>query len=81
MRFSVPNVNLEQASLRVLLDVDIDGKMCVDISHLVFETPSDADYEVVDEGLDCSKSGDVLPSTMMQLDVHNVFRRMGEADS
>ena len=55
--------------------------MCVDISHLVFEAPSDPDYEVVDEGLDCSEGGDILPSTMVQLNVHNVFGRMGEADS
>ena len=54
--------------------------MCVDITHLVFEAPSDPNYEIVDQSLDCAEGGDILPSTMMQLDVHNIFGRMREAD-
>lgn len=36
--YNIPNIHFVQTSLAVFLDVDIDGEMGVDISHLVFET-------------------------------------------
>ena len=62
---NVPNLNLVEPSLRILLDVDIDGKMCVDISHFIFKAPRDADDEVVDDGFDCAKGSDTLAGTVV----------------
>lgn len=53
--------------------------MGVDVSHLVLETPSNANNQVVDDGFHGSKCSDVLARTMMQLDIDKVLRRMGEA--
>ena len=52
--FDVPDFHLPQACLAVLVQVDVDGEMGVDISHLVSETLRDAYYEVCDDGLDRS---------------------------
>ena len=46
---SLPDLDLVQPCVVVLVDVDVDGKVGVDISHLVFEAFGDTDYEVVDE--------------------------------
>ena len=43
----VPNVDLVQTGLGVLLDIDVDGKMSIDISHFIFEPARDTDDEVV----------------------------------
>lgn len=53
--------------------------MGVDISHLVLETPGNANNQVVDDSFDGPKCSDVLARTMMQLDIDKVLRRMGEA--
>lgn len=50
----VPDLNLVQTSLRVLVNINVDGEMCVDVSHLVLEALGDADDQVVDEGADCA---------------------------
>lgn len=75
----VPNFDLKQPSLGILLNVYIYGKMGVYVSHLVLETPSNANDQVVDNGFDGPKCSDVLARTMMQLDIDEVLRRMGEA--
>lgn len=48
------------ARLGVLLDVDVDGEMGIDVSHLVLEALGDTDDQVVDERSDGSESGDIL---------------------
>lgn len=53
--------------------------MGVDVSHLVLETASNANDQIVDNGFDGPKCSDVLAGTMMQLDIDKVLRRMGEA--
>ena len=77
----IPNIDLIQTRFGVLLNVDIYGEMCVDITHLVFEAPRNANNKVVDNRLDCPQSGDVLAGTVVELDVDQVLRRMREGDS
>lgn len=43
--------------------------MGVDVSHLVLEPFRDADYEVVDDGLDCAEGSDVFTGAMVEFDV------------
>lgn len=76
----IPNLDIIQASFGILLDVDVDGKMCVDISHLVLEAFRDPNYQVVDNGFDGSERRDILPSAVMEFDVNGVFVRSGKAD-
>lgn len=45
---NAPDLNFKESGLRVLLKVDVDREMGVDVSHLVFETLSNTDDEVVD---------------------------------
>lgn len=54
--------------------------MGVDISHLILEALRNADNQVVDDGFDGSECSNVLACTMMQFDIDEIFRRMGEAD-
>lgn len=54
--------------------------MRIDVSHFVLESSRDADDQVVDEGLDGAESGHVLACAMMELDVDDLFRGVGEAD-
>ena len=55
--------------------------MCVDVSHLVFETSRDANDEIVDYCLHRSQGGYILPGAMMELNIHGVLVGMGEANS
>lgn len=77
---NVPNINLKKPSLRVLLDVDINRKMGVDISHFILEALRNADNQVVYDGFDSPECSNILAGTMMQFDTDEVFRRMGEAN-
>lgn len=43
----VSDLNLEAVGVLVLLDVDVDGKMGIDVSHLVLEALGDTDDQVV----------------------------------
>lgn len=54
--------------------------MSVDVTHLVLETPCNADYEIVDEGLDSAESGNIFASAVVKFDVHNVLGGVREAD-
>ena len=70
----VPNLDVVQIRLLVLLDVHIDGEMGVDIAHLVLEAFGDTNDEVVDDGLDCAESGHVLARAMVKFDIHDSLR-------
>ena len=50
----VSDLDLEQTSLLVLFNVDVDGEMGVDVAHLVLVAFGDAEDQVVDEGADGS---------------------------
>ena len=54
--------------------------MGIDVAHLVLVALGHADDEIVDDGLDGSQGRDVFPNTMVQLDVDDGFRRVGEVD-
>ena len=76
----VSDLNLEQVGLGVLGDVDVDGEMGVDVSHLVLEALCHTDDQVVDDGADSSEGGDVLADTMVDLDRDGVLLGNGEVD-
>jgi hypothetical protein len=77
----IPNLNLIVASLAVLLNVHVDGKVSINVAHLVQETAGDTDDQVVDEGTDSSESGNALASTVVQLDRDGVLVGATEAHS
>ncbi len=54
--------------------------MCVDISHLIFETLCDTDYQVVDESSNRAEGGDVLSGTVVQLNLDDILLGMREVD-
>lgn len=54
--------------------------MCVDISHLVFETLGDTDDQVVDESTDGSESSDVLAGSVVKLNLDNILLWLGEVN-
>jgi hypothetical protein len=69
---SIPDLNLPQIGLLVLLQVDVDGEMGVDVSHLVSEALRHANDHVVDQGSDCSQGGDILARAVVDFDRDNV---------
>lgn len=77
----VADLNLEEAGLLVLLKVDVDGKMGVDVAHLVLEALGDTDDHVVDDGADGAQSGDILAVAVVDLDRDGVLGGVAEADS
>jgi hypothetical protein len=80
LRLCIPDLNLPQTSLIVLVQVYIDGEMGIDVSHLILEALRDADNQVVDQGSDCAESSDVLAGAMVQLDVDDVLLWVREVD-
>ena len=77
---NIPNLNLVQIGLLVLLNIDIDGEMGVDISHLVLEAFCNADDEVVDECSDRSEGSDALARAVVEFDINDVFGGVREGD-
>ena len=65
----------------ILLDVDIDGEVGIDISHLIFESLCHADDQVVDDRLDGAQGCDILARAVVDFDENFVFGREREADS
>jgi hypothetical protein len=76
----IPDLNLPQVGVLVLLEVDVDGEMGVDVAHLVLEALCDTDDHVVDERADCSQAGDLFAHTMVELDVDGVWLGACESD-
>lgn len=72
-RWHIPDLDLVAASLGVLVDVDVDGEMGIDVAHLVLEALGDTNDQVVDDGADGAKSGDVLAAAVVDLDADNVL--------
>ena len=77
----IPDLDVDVASLVVLLNVDVDGKVSVDVSHLVLVALRYADDQVVDVGTDGSEGGDVLAGAVVDLDVDDILLGLGEVDS
>lgn len=76
----LPDLDLPKTSLVVLVQVDVDGEMGIDVSHLVLETLCHTDDQVVDQRSDGAESGDILASTVMQFDINDIFLGMREVD-
>lgn len=77
---SIPDLDLKQTGLAVLLQVDVDGEMGVDVSHLVLEALGDTSDHVLDDGADSAKAGDLLAHTMVKLDGDDVLLGALERD-
>jgi hypothetical protein len=76
----LPNLHLVQARFRVIFNVDIDGEMRVNVSHFVPKSTRNTDDQVVNQRFDGSESSHVLSCAMMELDIYDILRGMGEAD-
>lgn len=76
----VSDLDLVQVGLGVLGDVDVDGEMGVDVSHLVLEALGNTDDQVVDESSDSSEGSDVLSDSMVNLNADLVLLGAGEVD-
>lgn len=68
----------------VLLNVDVDGKMSIDVSHLVLVSPGDTGHQVLDDGLDGSEGSDILSRSVVDFDLDDLLALMvlgeGEGD-
>jgi hypothetical protein len=76
----VSDLDLVVARLTVLLDIDVDGEMGIDVSHLVLVALRYADDQVVDEGADGAQRGDVLARAVVDLDADHVLGGTRKAD-
>ena len=76
----IPDLNVELASLGVLLKVDVDGKVCVDVAHLVLEAPGDTNDQVVNDGADSTEGSDTLAGTVVHLDRDHILLGAAEGD-
>jgi hypothetical protein len=77
----VADLDLEQARLGVLVDVDVDGEMGVDVAHLVLEALGDADDQVVDDGADSTEGSDIFAVAVVDLNRDLVLLGLTEVDS
>ena len=66
--------------LTVVDDVDVDGEMRVDVSHLVLVTLGDTSDQVSNERLDSSESSNVLSVTVVNSDLDGLVGELGEGD-
>ena len=77
----VSDLDLEETSSAVLLNVDVDGKMRVDVAHLVLEAFRDTDDQVADDGADGSEGSDILAVAVVDLNGDGVLLGLAEVDS
>lgn len=80
MVFRIPDLNLKLAGLIVLLNVDVDGKVSVDVTHLVLETLGDTDDQIVDDGADGTEGSDTLTGTVVHLNGDDILLGAAESD-
>lgn len=76
----IPDLDVVLASLGVLVNVDVDGKMGVNITHLVLEALGDTDDQVVNDGPDSTEGSDTLAGTVVHLDRDNILLRAAEGN-
>ncbi|KAJ5822182.1 uncharacterized protein N7525_011466 [Penicillium rubens] len=77
---SIPDLHNGAASLGVGLDVDVDGEVSVDVTHLVLEATGNTDHQVVNDGTDGTEGSNTLAGTVVQLDGDNVLLGAAEGD-
>lgn len=76
----VADLNLPEASVLALVDVDVDGEMRIDVAHLVLEALCHTNHHVVDDGLDGSQGGDILAVAVVDLDRDGVLGGVAKVD-
>ncbi len=76
----IPDLKVSQ-TLLVLLNVDVDGKVSIDISHLVFEAFCDTSNQVLDDGLHSSEGSDVLSRAMVDFDLDDLLTFLGRGQT
>lgn len=77
---SIPDLHNRAASLLVGLNVDVDGEVSVDVTHLVLEATGNTDHQVVNDGADGAEGSNTLAGTVVQLDGDNVLLGAAEGD-
>jgi hypothetical protein len=77
----VSDLDLEQTRLLVLLQVDVDGEMGIDVSHLVLEALGDTGDQVLDDGSDGAEGGNIFTVAVVDLDGDGVLLGVTEVDS
>lgn len=78
---SIPDLDFIKASLAVLLNVDVDGKVSIDVAHLVLEAAGDTNDQVVNDGADGAEGSDTLAVTVVQLNRDDILLGAAESDS
>lgn len=81
LAFGIPDLHIELAGFIVLLNVDVDGKVSVDVAHLVLEALGDTDDQVVDDSTDGTESSDTLANTVVHLNRDDILLGAAEGDS
>lgn len=76
----IPDLNFDLTGLAVLLKVDVDGKVCVDVAHLVLEALGDTNDQVVNDGADSPEGSDTLAGTVVHLDRDHILLGAAEGD-
>ena len=76
----IPDLNVVQASFGILLNVDVDGKVSVDVTHLVQEALGDTDDHVVDDRTDSTEGSDTLADTVVHLNGDDILLGAAEGD-
>ena len=88
MHFDTPHVllsnevsdfDLEEFRLAILLDVDVDGKVGVDVAHLVLESLGDANHHVFNNGTDGAEGCDTLSGSVVHFNGDEVLLGSAEA--
>ena len=69
----LPDINLEEPRLLVLLDIDVYWEMGIHVAHFVPETFRDPNDQVVNEGFDSTECSDILSCTMVKFDDDGIF--------
>lgn len=76
----VSDLDFLETGLRVFLDVDVDGKVSIDVAHLVQETAGNTNDQVVDEGADSTEGSNALASAMVELNGDGVLVGTAKGD-
>lgn len=75
----IPDLDLKD-TVGVLVQVDVDGEMGVDVSHLVLEALGNTNDQVVHDSADGTESGDILADTVVDVDGDGAGLWLGEGN-
>ena len=69
----LPDINLKEPRLFILLDIDIYWEMSIYVAHFVLEPSGDSNDQVVNESFDGPESSDILSSAVVKFDDDGVL--------